>query len=61
MFFRCVHGSMVEVITVANVSVISRLDYKLHFGNHGIEGASDNTGLDSRSLACLPLGFPGIL
>ncbi len=52
---------MVKVIIVAHVSGISRTDYKLHPGNYGTAGVGDNTVVDTVSLACLQIGFPGML
>ncbi len=52
---------MVKVIIVAHVAVISRTDYKVHTGNNGRTGVSDNTGVDAVSLACLPLSLPAML
>ena len=61
LFFRCLDGSMVKVIIVAHVAVISRSDYKLHPGDQRTTGANDNTGVETVSLACLSLRFPGML
>ncbi len=52
---------MAIVIIVAQVAVNLRTDYKLHPVIHEPAGVSDNMGLDTVSLACLPLGFPGML
>ena len=52
---------MVNVIIVAHVAVILRTDYNLHLGNHGIEAVSENTGVDTVLLACLQIGFLGLL
>ncbi len=53
--------SCVQVIIVAYLAVISRTDYKIHLGNHGVVGVSDNTGVATVSLACIPSSFPGML
>ncbi len=60
VFLRCVHRKRVKGIIIAHLAVISRRDSKPHLGNHGIVGVSDNTGVDTVSLACLPSSFPGI-
>ena len=52
---------MVKIIIVAYVAVISRTDYKLQLGNHGIVGVSDAAAVDTVSLACLQKSFPGVL